>query len=549
MRNIRVCVCLLSLLLLWSAEAVAAQRVTYLVLPFVATGSEKAVNDAKTLPQMLTSRLYLKGQTEPAGEVSPGQSGVADEKTAERLRAQARADYVIFGSMTVSGDMMSLDVRVRNAAGKVWPISHEGPARQFLNSVNAVSNNIKSQVFGVNTGPSYSTQTTAPNPVNQMNPDIVMNEDRPKDVYLNPQFRYAGPSAGDQSRQRSQRLKYSAVGMDVGDLDGDGRNEVVVLGSGEVGVFRFSGADLQELDTFSLPKAQRTLLVRIFNRYIIVNMVDTKSLAKTAIFTFSGGKITPVAQNIQYFLNVVRLSPSFDATLIGQRSNSNKIFGSGVNKMQINNGTLVTGEPVNLPKGGNVFNFAHLPGSGSSDGDKIIMLTDREKLRTHTMNGARLAESDETFSGAAVGFELRDAVAGLGQSDTTQLPSYYIPMRMVPIDLENDGNYELLVNKPISTASGIFDRYRFFPQSEIHSLFWDGVGLNLQWKTRRIKGSTVDYTVADADNNGILDLVVCINTHPGAMGTNARRAIVLLYPLDTSQTNQNTAPYVGDIND
>ena len=549
MRNIRVCVCLLSLLLLWSAEAVAAQRVTYLVLPFVVTGPEKAVNDARSLPQMLTSRLYVQGQMEPAGEASANQSGVADEKTAERLRASARADYVIFGSMTVSGDMMSLDVRVRNAAGKIWPISHESPARQFLSSVNVVSNAIKNQVFGINTGPSFSSQAHAPTPVNQMHPDIVVNQDRPKDVYLNPQFRYAGPSDSDQSRQRSQRLNFAAVGMDVGDLDGDGRNEVVVLGSSQVNVYRFAGADLKPLDSFDLPKTYRTLLVRIFNGHIIVNMVDGKSLAKTAIFSFKGGKITPVAQNLQYFLNVVRLAPSFENSLIGQKSNPNKIFGSGVFRMQINSGTLVQGEPISLPASANVFNFAHLPGSGSSDGDKIITLTDKEKLRTHTMSGSRIAESDEVFSGAAVGFELRDAVAGLAQSDSTQLPSYYIPMRMVPIDLERDGSYELLVNKPISTASSIFDRYRFFPQSEIHSLFWDGVGLNLQWKTRRIKGSTVDYTVADADNNGVLDLVVCINTHPGATGTSTRRAVVLMYPLDTSQVNQNTAPYVGDIND
>ena len=122
-------------------------------------------------------------------------------------------------------------------------------------------------------------------------------------------------------------------------------------------------------------------------------------------------------------------------------------------------------------------------------------------------------------------------------------------MRMLAIDLERDGNYELLVNKPISTASEIFDRYRFFPQSEIHSLFWDGLGLNLQWKTRRIKGSMVDYTIGDANNDGIPDLVVCLNTHPGALGVKARKTVVMLYPLDVSRTDPATAVDRSDIHD
>lgn len=126
---------------------------------------------------------------------------------------------------------------------------------------------------------------------------------------------------------------------------------------------------------------------------------------------------------------------------------------------------------------------------------------------------------------------------------------FYIPMRMLAVDFEHDGNYELIVNKPISTASEIFDRYRFFPQSEIHSLFWDGIGLNLQWKTRRIKGSMVDYTIADANNDGIPDLVTCLNTHPGALGVKARKTIIMLYPLDMSQTNPGAAVDKSDIYD
>jgi len=113
--------------------------------------------------------------------------------------------------------------------------------------------------------------------------------------------------------------------------------------------------------------------------------------------------------------------------------------------------------------------------------------------------------------------------------------------RMLAVNLDRDDNWELLVNRPISTASQFFERYRFFPQGEIHALYWDGVGLGLQWKTRRVKGSVADFALADVNNDGVQDLVLCVNTHPGALGMESRKTMVLAYPLDLSKVDPNTA--------
>jgi hypothetical protein len=51
----------------------------------------------------------------------------------------------------------------------------------------------------------------------------------------------------------------------------------------------------------------------------------------------------------------------------------------------------------------------------------------------------------------------------------------------------------------------------------------------------------VDYTIADANNDGIPDLVACLNTHPGALGVKARKTMLMLYPLDVSLTAPGTA--------
>jgi hypothetical protein len=43
-----------------------------------------------------------------------------------------------------------------------------------------------------------------------------------------------------------------------------------------------------------------------------------------------------------------------------------------------------------------------------------------------------------------------------------------------------------------------------------------------------------DYTLADLDNDGKVDLVVNINTHTGMAGTAKKKTMVIAYPLDLS---------------
>lgn len=82
----------------------------------------------------------------------------------------------------------------------------------------------------------------------------------------------------------------------------------------------------------------------------------------------------------------------------------------------------------------------------------------------------------------------------------------------------------------------IFHNYRTYPQGEIQALLWDGIGMDLLWKTRRIKGTVADLVVADVDNDGVLDLAVNVNSYPGSLGVGKIRTLVTLYPLNTDAT-------------
>ena len=381
--------------------------------------------------------------------------------------------------------------------------------------------------------------------------DIIRNETGQTESYLNPQFRYQGNSA-DGSRIRSQRLKDEMVDMAVADFNGDGRNEIAILHDHRLVIYKWGNdGRLGKLGEITISRSNLNFSMRAIdlNRdgakdLVVATFEEESNRPYSYFYSFRGNKFTEVAKRCSYFVSVINLPPSYQPTLVGQGWDSIKLFAPGVYMMVKQNGTYVLGQRINLPSGANVFNVAWIPGK---NGDQLVMLTDDERLKIFQgANQTLIHTTMERFSGSATGMEHYKGMPGLGVDRNYQMPSkYFAPMRLIVADIGHTGEYTLLVNKPISTAAQIFDRYRYFPQGEIHALFWDGVGLGLKWKTRRIRGSVAAVDLADFNNDGTLDLVVGLNTSPD-LGVGSRQCLVTAYPLDVSQMNPNAPADLSD---
>ena len=192
---------------------------------------------------------------------------------------------------------------------------------------------------------------------------------------------------------------------------------------------------------------------------------------------------------------------------------------------------------TNLPKGATVFNCAWLPADKGKGNDHSAMVTELENIAIFDAKGQRLAATDDTFCSTAV-YIVGDRGIGNLSTDPEDRVFYYVPMRMLTADIDRDGRYELIVSKPVTSSAGkLFSNYRTYPQGEVHALLWDGMGLELLWKTRRIKGTVCDINLADANNDGVLDLVVTVNSYGGLTNGLNTRSAVYLYPLNSAQVN------------
>jgi len=526
-------------LLLFAAQAQAAAR-TFTVFPFAVEGSSTLSVLEDGIPSMFGSRLHVKGSihNEP---LDSKPKPVSDAATAKSLLAKSGADYGIWGVVSGEGNNITVNVTVLGKDGKEWKRSLKTTQTALPVGLDRLAESIKTEVFGIGVPAGRGGQQAARAPLNQA---FVSNEPLQRQSYLNPQFRYQG---ADNSRTRSQALNFAAVGMEIADVTGDKKNEIIILDDHKLLVFEWGIERMRQLGEYKLPMTEDALNVRAIDlngdgvAEVVVTMFDPEhTMPRGMVLSFKGGQFTVLSDRNPFYLNVVKMPPEYRPVLVGQRGEAQRIFApAGVYEMMLNGDKLSESKPVQLPKEANSLNFAWLPGS-KGDPERLVVLLKSEHLAVYTNKLNRMYATDEKYSGSALGIENQMNMPGLGKDTVLQSRMYHIPLRMVPVDLEGRGDWTLLVNKPISVAAQFFDRYRFYPEGEIHDLFWDGVGLSLLWKTRRIKGSVVDFDVADIANDGSQYLVVCINTHPGALGFSKRRTVVIAYPLDLSQTDPNT---------
>ncbi|WP_029898847.1 FG-GAP repeat domain-containing protein [Desulfohalovibrio reitneri] len=536
-----------------ASPALAQQGKTFSVLPFEINGPEKYAYLSKGIQNMLSSRLSWQDRLRsiPPEEVAENPQGKAE---ALRDIKSLGVDYLVWGSANIMGENVSLDMMVQDRDGRQWPKSDSVPLADLIPRMEEMARQVNAEVFAkpsarVAEKKNAEGETQG---ARVLNPELVQNKTQGgavqegEEFTLNPAFRYQNVPQG-QGKWRSQGLPFASVNMQVRDLDGDGRTEVVVVNEEQLIVFRREAGKLRRLAAADLPKrftlfrmslldTDRDGQVEIFASgytggiYMVNQFSEGKAL--TLIYTFDQGSLTMQNDGVELFMAAQKLPPSYTYVLVGQRMGADALFSEPVHEVMRRDGEYVLGPRINLPKNASPFNFAFLP----ADGNINKILGDEDHLSVYNNQNEQLAKTGEEYANSIIAFDMPRRVGGLGVAhggSGMEEITMVIPTRLVLHSVNQQGRRELLVARNISTAASFFQRYRNFPYGELHSLYWDGVGLSVDWKTRRQNGAVVDYDLADIDNDGDEELCLAVNTHTGAAGIGSQRTVVLAFDLNT----------------
>lgn len=546
MRFLRLMAALLAAALLTIPTAATAQEEakSFAVMPFKVNGPDKYQYLSQGIQSMLVSRLNWPEKMEalPKDAVS-GKVLPDSREAANSLLGDIKADYLVWGEATILGDQANLDVNVAGADKDGFTESVQSDLSGLIPALQGVADKINADLF--KRPEETSGAADGPKPVNRMNPDLLFNEQNAaQQYYLNPQFRYAGGSE-TPGRWRSPSLRIVANGMLAADLDNDGTTELVFITENTISIYVHQEGRLVLRD--ELKPATRIHMLNVnaldtnndgYMEIIVSCDLDEKPWG--LILNYKDGKLQMIQERLRFYMNVVRLPPDYRPTLLGQKKGHIELFAPFIHEVAYMSGGYTLGKKVAVPEKANVFNFCYLPQPG---GDyRIIVVSDEDRLLTFTPRFERVAATEDRFAGSGIGFEYPSSVPGLQGNPDSLMMSYYIPLRLVPNNLDKEGSYELLVNKNVSIAAVFFPRYRSFQQGELHNLFWDGIGMSLAWKTRRIKGTVVDYGLGDVNNDGNEELYVCVVSYPGTLGVSNRKTMLITYQLDLSSPKPGAVP-------
>ena len=158
-----------------------------------------------------------------------------DEEVATKIGTRVGADYIVLGSLTKIGDYISLDARLISITEEKPPLGvytqHKG-IDDVMVKIGDFAQDIGYKILG--------RRATVGRPTEPRSPSILREE----------RIGRIGPEG--VGYKKSQTFNFEIKGLDIGDVDGDKKNEVVVMDTHNLYIFKYDGDKLslfQKIET------------------------------------------------------------------------------------------------------------------------------------------------------------------------------------------------------------------------------------------------------------------------------------------------------------
>jgi len=565
----------LLLFLLIAAPLKAKDKKTVAVLPFAVNSAENIDYVQQGIQDMLSTRIAATDKIVVLGRdtVDPVVKTVKlKEMTPADVYALGKklaVDYVVAGTITKIGNSVSIDGKLVDIDAKKQTVSIATQSQgmdDVIVKVNDFAQRIEQHISGTAppasgplpavTAPAAALpQISAPGsaPTQKGREDIIIAGMRTgkKATFtgaINPDF-----ISGSQPRDKkgfwmSQKYPTNYRGLDVGDVNGDGLNEIVVIDDTNVFVYQKKGNDAVLLAKISGGNYNKYVGVDIIDlngngiKEIIVSNVLTKrgadSISNTVssfVLEWKDNKFITIANNLPWLFRVINTNPA-GVRALGQKIGVSRPFETDIYEMVWRNGKYDEGTKLKIPRGLNIYGLT-LDNLGEG-AEKIITFndydylcvyqeTDKPLYAVQSMTGSRefIYKSEDVFGGSNMYIEsYGEDIPG---NDYT-FYNTYMNTRIIPYDTNKDGKRELIVVKNL-TPSRILKNVKVFTASEFYNLEWDSMGLVENWRTRKMNGYVADYQIKDIDNDGQDEIVMALVTSAGSLV--GRESVIAAYKI------------------
>jgi hypothetical protein len=320
----------------------------------------------------------------------------------------------------------------------------------------------------------------------------------------------------------SPTLKGTPVGLEVGDFDGDGQQEIAVAFSDRLEISRLVRGSFQQLAVLPLESSLRAYhldgadLDKSGRMQLFVSAVTGSGTLSGVSVQWQQGSYQITRTKIPWHLRSIAL-PGEGVALVGQRPGvQGREYAGPLFRVAMSGRELSEGKPVEAPGDAILYNFTPLVARGAAS---FASLSEDGYLKLSDASGQELAGSVEKTGGSETYLEMTEESQTGGENRVD-----YLPAR-----IEVSPRGELLV--PANSGSSVLSRVRNFSRSQLQAYSWDGSKLREAWHTNQEKGSLADFRLAEVNNDGELRLVTLVGFPERGLFPGVRKAGLQVYSV------------------
>ncbi|MGD9818956.1 MAG: FG-GAP repeat domain-containing protein [Desulfomonilaceae bacterium] len=296
---------------------------------------------------------------------------------------------------------------------------------------------------------------------------------------------------------RGEELSLLAVGLGVGDVDGDGKNEIVVADPSNVYVHRFNAGHMSQMAEYNSGnleiKAIDVAKIRKQGPARIYVTAQNRGSVASFVLEYRAGSLNRVVQDFPYFLRVIQY-PTRGPMLLGQRKGMSKMYEGPIFNIEDKGDELTQADRFGIPLKIPIFGFT----IGDFEGQRkpLIAVYDKEDhLRIYDPSGKRLYVSKSYYGGSDVILRWVGPEVSKDTEKDLSIDTAYVRPRIMSLPLDKDNKYEILAISHSSKTMRMLSRTKMLEEGRIKGLVWTGDALEEKWATPKVQGMIADFTV------------------------------------------------------
>jgi TolB-like protein len=522
-----------------------AKMYRVVIIPFKINAEKDMTFLKDGVIDMLSSRLSSGENVEVIGreetkEIVKSVRVAINEDRARQVGAKLEADYVLFGSLTIFGDSVSIDSKMVDVTGTRKTLAFYNQTRgigEVIPKINNFAEDINAKVFGRVISPKEIPVKQSPLSPQVQADDIHAHPETLLQSFddeiagersdLNPAFIVTRPQRSSREFWKSRNIRELINGIALGDVDRDGKVEAVIVTPNSININRFENNRLIEISKIGEDKYRVYIGVDIadinsngYPEIFVTSLNLQRNVVNSVVFEYDGKDYIKIVDSSAWYYRVAEL-PGHGSILFGQKQKTGgpDIFSSEIFEMVWNNTEYVADRKVLPSNRSNLMGFSL--GDVMNDGGEAVVAYDKsDYIRIINQSGRVLWTGNIHYGGSSLYYEMPTLEPG---SDNRQ----YYPMRIIITDIDLDGKYEVIAVKNYELTGRLLKQLRKFKEAQIESLSWNGLGLVTNWKTAKISGYIRDFAIGDFDNDGEDEIIAAVISKDGSIvGTRPKSAVI-----------------------